>query len=89
MSYHTMGCYFDDKYQRIIMSSERKLFPCRKDVGAKYLKYSYPPCSHKLGHFLTTWLPDCNYLEVYFKVIMEDIRKRHPDKVMEAYLLAE
>jgi len=82
-----MGSYLDENYKRIVMSAERKLFRCCKTMSTKELRNHYPPC-RKRHSYMDEFTFD-EWRELYYGVLIADIQKRHPEKIMEAFMCAE
>jgi hypothetical protein len=79
--YWEVGQYLDANYPRLVITSERKLFPCRKKATLNSLKDTYPKCIIN-PPFITYE----EAIEVFCQLFVEDIRKRHPEVIMEAFL---
>ena len=79
-----IGCYLDEHYKRIVMSAERKLFPCCKNLPGNILRNEYPKCKERTNTNLPFSFNE--WRDIYYGILIEDIKKRHPSKIMEAFM---
>jgi hypothetical protein len=79
--YWEVGKYLDANYSKLVIASERKLFPCRKKETVRNLRDTYPKC---VVH--PPFIASEESIEVFCQLFVEDIKKRHPEIIMEAFL---
>jgi hypothetical protein len=80
------------KHRRYYYHVARRTCNCFKEATIARMKYSYPPCVRRTTEILypgiesEQWKGRREIINSYWEVMTEQIKKDHPDWLMEVYL---
>jgi hypothetical protein len=82
--------FLDRNYQEKLRDMEREKCSCLRDKDNFFIKTHYPACVSIPNLYSSySFFPDDAFLDIYWEVIVNGIKEKYPEIVMEAFLLSD
>jgi hypothetical protein len=80
---YQIGRYLESNWQLTIRKLEMKILPCMRRRPRIWLNNHYPACISIYRGSNT------EVISLYWRIIIEEMKREYPEIIMEAYLLKE
>lgn len=84
--YDRIGGNLSSTHSLLMINVERRMCLCRKDKPYGWIKSSYPPCVFKAFRGMLTISTMDIYVENFWECLVREVKRKHPEYVMEALM---